>query len=82
MALQNERGALHRGRVRALSAFGQALLDQSLGICQLGNLATGITLPAEIIRQTLAIRGLSKHARECVLADAARAGEEKRVRDT
>ena len=81
MRLENERDAFDGGGVGAFAAFGEALLDERLGIGEKRDAFAGFAFAAEIVLQAFAVGGLGEHARECVLAKAARAAEKQGVGD-
>jgi len=79
MRLQDQRDAFHGSSVGAFTALGEALLQQGLGIRkQTDALARG-AFTAKVVGEALAIRGLSKHARQSELADSARTGKKEGV---
>ena len=80
--LQDQRHALDSRCVGTLAALGETLFEQRLRIGELGDALTSGALAAEIVREAFAIRGLRKHTRESEFANAARAREKQRVRDT
>ena len=63
-----------------LAALGQARLDQRARIGQPRDAAAIAALAAKIVAQPLAIGRLREHARQRVLADAARPGKQHGVR--
>src|SRR5580704_3957102 len=82
MRLEDERNAFDSGRVGAFAALGEALLDDWLGIGEEGNAFAGFAFAAKVVFHAFAIGGLRKHACQRVLAEAARAAKEQRVRNT
>jgi hypothetical protein len=81
MRLQNQRNTLDGGGIGALPSFGQTLLDEAPRIGELRDAKAGGAFAAKIVGKALAISGLSKHARQCELANTARPGEKQRMRN-
>jgi hypothetical protein len=81
MRLQDQRDALDGGCVGAFAAFGQALLDEFLGLGEQANALARFALAAEVVGEAFAVVGLGEHASEGVLANPVGAGEEQGVRD-
>jgi hypothetical protein len=74
--------ARRHGGVRAFAALGESQRQSDgwgIGKRSAIFLQAGRALAAEVVLETLAIGGLSEHARQSVLADAARAGEKQRA---
>src|SRR5882757_5373780 len=81
MRLQDQRNTFHGSSVCAFTALGEALLQQSLGIREQTDALARGAFTAKVVRKALAIRGLSKHARQGELADSSRTGKEQGVRN-
>ena len=81
MRLEDQGDAFDGGGVGAFTAFGEALLDDGFGVGEQRDAFAGFALAAEVVFQAFAIGGLREHACQRVLAEAARAAEEQRVRN-
>jgi hypothetical protein len=82
MGLQDERNALDGGCVGAFATFDEALLHKVLRLGEQGDALARIALATGVVGDALAVRGSREKASESELADAVRAGKEKRVRDS
>jgi hypothetical protein len=82
MRLEDERNAFDSGGVGAFAALGEALFDDRFRIGEQRDAFASFAFAAEVVIQAFAIGGLREHACQRVLAEAARAAKEQRMRNS
>jgi hypothetical protein len=79
MRFDQEGDAFDRSGIGAFTAVREALFDQRTKVGEQADSPAGITLPAKIVGEPLAVGGLRKHSRKREFPDSARPGEEHGV---